>query len=301
MTRTNILPFALAAAARGWRVFPLRPRAKRPLPGFTDWERHSTTDPGRIRDHWGAHPRDNYGIATGPSGLVVVDLDTPKQGEQPPPEWAKPGITNGADVFADLWEQHGQGELSLDTFTVRTRRGGLHLYYAAPEGRRFRNTSEKLGWKIDTRACGGYVVGPGCHVADDDGTGDYTVQNTAAPAPFPTWLAGLLPRADPRPVTSGQVHTMLATHHNAAGYATAALRGEVERVLAARPGGRNHTLNIAAFALGQLVGGGLLPKHLTEDALLQAGLAVGLTEAECEATIRSGIQSGLREPRGGAA
>ncbi len=36
------------------------------------------------------------GLATGLAGLVVIDLDTPKPGEVPPPRWAQPGITDGA-------------------------------------------------------------------------------------------------------------------------------------------------------------------------------------------------------------
>ncbi len=299
MSTTDVLPSVLAAARRGWRVFPLAYGTKRPDRRFCDWERHATTDPDRIRPFWG-RGRFNYAIATGPSRLIVVDLDTPKPGDGPPPEWQRPGITDGADVFAALAEEH-QAELPLDTFSVRTRRGGLHLYYARPDGAAYRNTTGKLGWLIDTRASGGYVVGPGSHVADDDGAGTYTVENPAPAAPLPHWLAQRLPKVEAVPVTSGQVHHLLATHRNAAGYATTALRGEIERVLAARPGGRNHALNAAAFALGQLVGGGVLPKHLAADALIAAGREIGLSERECEATVHSGMQAGLREPRGGAA
>ena len=49
-----------------------------------------------------------------------------------------------------------------DTCTVATPSGGLHLYYRAPaEDERLRNTAGTLGWKVDTRAHGGYVVAPG--------------------------------------------------------------------------------------------------------------------------------------------
>jgi hypothetical protein len=45
----------------------------------------------------------NIGIATGPSGLLVVDLDRPKNPTDLPPEpWRSRGCATGADVLAWL-------------------------------------------------------------------------------------------------------------------------------------------------------------------------------------------------------
>ncbi|MEV7325310.1 bifunctional DNA primase/polymerase [Streptomyces sp. NPDC093970] len=52
-------------------------------------------------------------------------------------------------------------ELLPAAHIVKTPSGGTHLYYAAPEGEKLRSTAGKLGWKVDTRAAGGYVVGAG--------------------------------------------------------------------------------------------------------------------------------------------
>src|ERR1700733_14287500 len=104
--RTRMLQAALNAAARGWHVFPLRPGTKRPArpdhdeqhcdgtdprccDGHTGGEHRATPDPARIRRGWADEPY-NIGIACGPSRLVVVDLDTPKPGDTPPPEWHTP-------------------------------------------------------------------------------------------------------------------------------------------------------------------------------------------------------------------
>lgn len=300
---TNLLPYAIAAARRGWHVFPLRTRAKTPVRTFSDWEKHATRSETAITTHWGRHPAHNLAVATGPSGLVVIDLDIPKDGETPPAEWERPGITNGADVLAALAEEHAGGDTSwLRTFSVTTRRGGVHLYYAAPENAAYRNTAGKLGWLIDTRATGGYVVGPGSFVADADGRGAYEVTDpTATVAPLPTWLATLLEPARRRPLTSGQVHQALTHRPGLATYVTRALRGEIDRVLSAKEGRRNHTLNQAAFAVGTLVGAGMLPKHMAEDELANAALRIGLEPAEIEATVHSGLQAGIRRPRGVAA
>jgi hypothetical protein len=71
---------------------------------------------------------------------VVIDLDTPKEGQQPPQPWNVPGVNEGTDVLALLCEQAGQ-PFQFETFQVRTRRGGTHLYFAAPDGPAPGNTS----------------------------------------------------------------------------------------------------------------------------------------------------------------
>ncbi len=118
-TQTSTLAAALDAAERGWPVFPIRPNDKRPAfpdhtadrcigrdlrcrAGHQGWEPRATTDPDRIRRAWSMAPY-NIGIATGRAGLVVVDLDQPKPGnDSPPAAWRLPGVANGADVLAVL-------------------------------------------------------------------------------------------------------------------------------------------------------------------------------------------------------
>ncbi|WP_433503213.1 bifunctional DNA primase/polymerase [Pseudonocardia halophobica] len=117
MVGSDLLHSALAHAARGWRVFPLRPGDKRPA--IRDWEARATTNPERIRRAWAGSKRFNIGIACGPSRLVVVDLDTPEHGVERPPEWDRPGIRDGADVLAALAERNGQ-TAPFETYAVET-------------------------------------------------------------------------------------------------------------------------------------------------------------------------------------
>src|SRR5258706_240076 len=63
---------AAELASRGWHVFPCRPGNKRPA--VDRWEERACADPQRVAPHWPAGA--NIGLACGPSGLVVVDLDT---------------------------------------------------------------------------------------------------------------------------------------------------------------------------------------------------------------------------------
>lgn len=286
---------ALEMAQRGWPVFPLRPGDKRPA--VRDWERRATTDAERVRRCW-EHAAYNIGVAAGPAGLVIIDLDTAKS-EAAPHEWRIDGVQCGEDALAVLAERSGHSFAGLMyTYAVRTASGGLHLYYAAPSDIELRNSAGKLGWLIDSRAAGGYVVGAGSTVTGRT----YELINDSEPAPLPSWLAELLadqPISPMRPERALAIALAGADRRTA--YANRALTAELGRVLAAVEGTRNDTLVKAAFALGQLVGDGLLPEVVVTDALAAAGQAIGLPIRECAATIRSGLRSGIARPRGGAA
>ncbi len=291
MTHPSVppLPFAArTAAGRGWHVFPLIPADKRPA--VSQWEQRSTTEAARIARCWAAGPY-NVGIACGPSRLVVVDLDTPKTPDDTPPaDWAREGVHDGMDVFATLCEQHGQ-PLPTDTFTVRTGRGGTHLYFTAPTGTELRNTGGKLGWKVDTRAVGGYVVGPGSVVNGRT----YNVVHDAPPAPLPVWLAALLtppPLPPQRPVA-----VALDASDRRGAYLKAAVESEIRRVQDSAPNEHNQDLYRAALALGQLVAGGELTEANVYAYLTPAAEQVGQTAREIPRTIASGIRAGAGRPR----
>lgn len=282
------LTAALAAASRGWHVFPLIPGDKRPA--IRNWETRATTDPERITRCW-THAPYNVGIATGPSRLVVVDLDTPKHpGDTPPAEWAEPGVVDGASVLALLCDRHGQ-PLPVNTHTVRTGRGGLHLYFAAPEGEELRNTAGKLGWKIDTRAAGGYVVAAGSVVAGRE----YTTAHDGPADPLPGWLATLL-RPAPLP-PQRPVRVPLTARNRRGRFLAAALNGELARITNSGPHQHNNAVYLASVALGQLVAGGELDSHEVTERLLQAALSVGQGEREARRTIASGLKAGANRPR----
>jgi hypothetical protein len=115
-----LLDWALYLAAMGWAVFPLAPMTKR-QPAVKDWENRATTDPDRIRRCWSVD-RWNIGVATGPSGLVVVDLDMPKDGDTGP---------DGPTALAALAAERG-GPVP-DTYTVTTPSGGTCTSLPRPE------------------------------------------------------------------------------------------------------------------------------------------------------------------------
>jgi hypothetical protein len=319
------LTVALEAAFRGWPVFPLRAGSKvpairaahpigDPLRGRCKGEcgrsghgcHDATTDADRIRRWPGWRPDgrgDNVGIATGPAGLLVVDLDVPKAPDtMPPPAWRLPGVVDGVDVFACLAERAGV-PVPWATRTVITPRGGLHLYFrrtipADPRADLGCTAGERggLGWAVDTRGAGGYVVAPGCVV---DGR-PYELLADIDPLPLPTWIAErlrALPATARRPASPREMRSAVDSVRRRSRYAAAALERELDRVLSAPVGQRNHTLNAAAYALGRLVAGGLIPEHLATEALTRAGIVAGLSEHETTSTIASGLRAGARTPR----
>ncbi|MCX4824400.1 bifunctional DNA primase/polymerase [Streptomyces sp. NBC_01142] len=278
---------ALEATERGWHVFPLIPDSKRPA--IRSWEPRATTDADRVTRCWTAGDY-NLGIAAGPSGLVVVDLDVPKHDQDVPPAETPSYVADGSDMFAVLAERHGQ-TLPIQTYSVRTASGGTHLYFAAPADVELRNTAGTLGWKIDTRASGGYVVGAHSSV---DGK-PYSVVHDVPPVPLPNWLTKLLVPAPLPP--RGPVAVALIAKDRHSAYLRAAVDGELQRVTRAHRGNRNNSLYEASVALGQLVAGGELAASEVSDWLTEAAVRIGLTEPDARRTIASGQRAGAKKPR----
>ena len=150
---------AIALAGEGWKVFPVVPGGKTPLTehGWKD----ASTDPVQIEAWWSATPDANIGLALHDSGVAVVDLDPP-------------AMEAGADARF----------LVDPTWTVRTPRGGLHLYY---EGE-IAGTAGRLGHGIDTRGRGGYVLAPPSRTD----AGEYRVERDHPMTPLPGWISAAL-------------------------------------------------------------------------------------------------------------
>ncbi len=142
---TSKLEHALALAAEGYYVFPVKENGKTPL---VPWTERSNRNPDTIKGWWasdfGAEHNYNIGIDCGKSGILVVDVDC--KNNQP-----------GKENYEKLEQQRGFCSDCL----VQTPSGGLHLYYKA-DG--FGNTSHALADGIDTRGNGGYVLAAGSEI-----------------------------------------------------------------------------------------------------------------------------------------
>lgn len=177
----------LAAAARGWRLLPVRAGEKTPL--VKDWPTLATSDISQI-EKWAARfPACNWGVATGPgSGVFGLDVD---------------GNRGRAALKA-----YQQQRLELpETLTVSTGRG-KHLYFCWPEGEGIRNSAGRLAAGLDVRGDGGYlVIPPSVH---NSGT-KYAYAALDAPvANAPDWLLSLIqaqtsPQSGPSAPAAGAV------------------------------------------------------------------------------------------------
>lgn len=129
---TRLRDAALAYAADGVAVFPLRPRGKQPLTahGFHD----ATTGAAQVAAWWAATPDANIGLPTGLT-FDVIDID-------------------GRDgLLAMVADRHG---LDVIARATTTRPAGHHWYVpVAGHGNR---TALIPG--VDYRGTGGYVVAP---------------------------------------------------------------------------------------------------------------------------------------------
>lgn len=275
---------ALDAARRGWHVFPLHENSK--TPAITAWEQQATTDATRIKSWWPTNSRKNIGVACGPSGLHVIDLDD-AHGHEPPSDWA--GARHGRDVLARIAAERHQ-PMPTDTRIIATPNKGWHLWHLAPGEPELRNTQGKLGWRIDSRAAGGYVVGPGSISAH----GTYRVDHHAPVAPLPLWLVeAFTPPPRPQPIRIA-LDLRSSTLRTNAYVATVA-----EGVARAQPGTRHITLLKAANSLGRLVAGGDLDESDARAALHNAAANLGadFPVREAEKTISDGLTHGALYPR----
>ncbi len=287
-TGSTYLDYALAYAARGWWVFPLKPGAKKPITknGYKD----ASNDPKVIRTWWAKTPRANIGLACGRSSVIVIDVD----GDE------------GLNTLADLEAARG---LVYHTLTSHTpgkagKGAGLHLLFKMPEDRTIGN--KKIGPGLETRGAGGYIVlPPSIHPDHPKGPAYRWADDTTPIADLPQVFIDLLtaePESTPRsPAAASSIPSVeparSLTQREIEHYSQAAFDDELVKLRAAREGDRNNQLNRSAFALGQFVGAGALDRSSVEAALEQAAHDIGLKGKEVALTIKSGIDDGRAKPR----
>jgi len=262
------LDAALLYAAKGWPVFPVMPGGKAPLGRLVPHGLHDASiDPPIITGWWTKAPEANIGLRTG-VGFDVVDID------------GQEGLDNLAEIRKDAPMAWGPEAV--------TGSGWHLLHLPTGEGNR-----TGIVPKVDYRGQGGYIVAPpslhasGRHYewATSVGAGiDEELE------PLPTWIAELL--LTPKPVA--KIHRARKVSD---AYGRRALEAEVGRCALAAPGGRNHQLNASAFSLGQLVAAGNLDAAEVVDALMGVAGRIGLGDSESAKTIRSGLSSGMSQPR----
>jgi len=244
---------ALALAAAGWQLLPLRGKIPATLHGVKD----ATADPAQIAQWWAGGARHNIGARV-PGHLVVLDLDP----------------RNGGTL--DALAQANGGPLP-DTLTVYSGRGdgGQHRYYRHPGGKL---TQRNLPAGCDVKTNTGYcVLPPSLH--PDTGR-PYVWNEVLTPAPFPAGLLSLVrppapPAQVPPPFRGARPGEYPGRLERRAGYLA-------EHVAAATEGQRNERLFWAVCTAHRE---GYPPD--TFELLERAAVRAGLEESEARATVAS--------------
>ena len=311
-------------AAQGWPVHPLSPGRKTPVGNCPSCSgvRHepatcpclpagrpchgfhsATTDPALIERWWAETPSAGVGVACGPAGLLVIDIDAHQvtvadrthllPGISIPDQVELAGLASGFDTLALLAAYRGEKDPAYDedTLRVRTPSGGLHVWYRNPDaGVRYRcstgsGRNTALAWQVDVRADGGYIVAPGTRTPK----GVYRAEGTTRyPAVIPEWLrtelrrtghviepqppkaavgapsATALPGAGAEPVRSSRPRAA------AADQVIDPLIAQVAECASASEGtGFSEKLNRAAYTAGGLVGAGHLEHAAIRERLVR--------------------------------
>ncbi|MEY9934278.1 hypothetical protein ABH926_008943 [Catenulispora sp. GP43] len=354
-TRPPGLHLALSLAQLGWHILPLTWTQKRPLANCDQCEprrgtaphnpagcpcipagrwchgvRAATIDPDRLTAWWTAEPRAVPGVATGPSGLCLIDIDT---GHQPLPDnlatHLLPGIDLSAeDIPAAEWNDRarfrdGRDSLSLlarlrgrsnpwpqgeeyRPVSTATPSGGRHLWYRTPAPglhQVIANTRKPrpygLAWQVDIKAGWSYGIAPGATTA----AGLYKPLNghPAHVGTMPPWKAAEVIRVASQSPPEPAVHSGTERRRTTAGsnharaYIDAILANRLPQIKELR-NGRWTELSALAFRIGgHLAATGIDPGDIPQ-RLIDAGYAAGLSYRRAESAVTSSLANGQNRP-----
>jgi hypothetical protein len=206
------------------------------------------------------------------------------------------GEANGFDVLdidfegRSWWDAH-RAELPA-TQTHTTRSGGAHLLFKHAEG--LRCSVGRIATGVDVRADGGFVIWwprQGLRVIE------------AELGAWPEWLLEQARKREPlRPVDRGPCKSSPAYGADGHGDVTLDVRKRSKSLLGyvvrAQVSTRNATLNWCAYQFGKMIAEGVIQRDVAEQLLREAAQACGLWRedgaAQCMATIRSGLDAGIK-------
>jgi hypothetical protein len=251
---------AALLAAHGWPVFPCRADK---TPAIRHGFKSAATDPAAVRCLFDRRTAALIGVPTGGmSGFVVLDIDAKSR-------------------TAHDWWNDNRKRLS-PRCAVRTRSGGLHVYYRHRDG--LRNSQGRLALGVDVRAEGGYVIAWAAH-------GQPILADAELPA-WPEWMWDAL--HPPRP-TVIQLPNRLRNATADQAIERIILRA-LYQVRTAPEGNRHDRLRGAARTIGGLIDQAGLSEASEHAALVAAGTSAGVPQAEAEAVVTWGLANGRSLP-----
>ena len=258
-------------ALLGWRLYPCSNRSKKGC--FSGAHRAATHDLDQLTIWSRQYPRCNWRVVMQGSGIWALDLDVP-------------GADHKADGIAAVTELVRANGLLPPRPTTRSGGGGMAIF--------FKHTNERIIGKTGTPAPGidprrgmlSVTIPPSVHVTTHRPYRWIVPPWEVAPPSAPSWLVKLVEEPAQPQYSHRTVDTADAARNR--------LYRAASAVAQSGAGARNDTLNRRSYQVGCMLAEGLLGEQEAIEALYAAARTAGLDHAEAKATIRSGINSGLR-------
>lgn len=244
-----------------FKVFPAHfNNEKQKVPLISNWNDLATDDPAQIR-LWQETYRERlnfFGIPCGPvNNILVLDIDIK---------------TNG-------WKTIQENNFIIpDTFSQTTVSGGKHFFFKYDPAR---DPGNKVGFLpgLDIRSKKGWVAYYGIDA-------DFSKPILDAPE----WLyeAANRKKAD-APIQMSLVKL-------APEIAEKIFKESIDAITHAPEGESNNVLNTESFKVGQLVASGSITREFAAEELFKAAKLRGKPDYEARATIKSGLDGGVKNP-----
>lgn len=264
----------------GYKVIPFRiwtaGGKSHKVPSVRSWKPYTLSWPDceRLVQRDGA-----FGIVV-PAGMMVVDLDAVVEGEKKKFE----GLNN----LLDLSEVVGDNLEFLDTVTVNTPSGGMHLWYRIPPMYKLKNSASSVADKIDIRAPGdGLILMPPSRGANGQPYVFDLDYGTVDSARAPGWLLGQIRIAQEELRKELEEVRDRFKFTGDPAVVDKYLEERTSKIRNANQGSRNNILNAVAYSVYKRVADGQVPIDKAEIELERAAGDIGLAERETRATMSS--------------
>lgn len=244
------------------KVFPATyNHEKQKVPLINQWQTKATDDPEQIKQ-WQEFFRDRiqlWGAPTGNiNGIVVLDVDM-KNGK------------NGLETIKSM------GLEIPETWYQTTPNGGIHFFFQ-------HDASRETGNKVN------FI--PGCDLRSSGGWAAIYSLNTDKPlAPVPEWIYEYCQRKEREQSPT----SLIAAVSPEIGMET--FNKALDEIRSAPVGESNNTLNVQSYLVGQLIAAGGVSRDYAQNELYKAARDRGKGDYEAKATITSGIDGGLKNPK----
>ena len=240
------------------KIFPATIIEGQKVPLIRGWREAATTDPAQIK-LWQDQFRDRIQLWGAPCGSIngFFALDIDVK-------------TNGFQTVID------NGFHIPNTTWQRTMNGGCHYLFKHDPTREIGN---KVGFLkgLDIRSEGGWI-------------GLYGLDFTCPIIEAPDWIYEQAMKRKVEPISKGS-EIKLAPE-----IAQGIIEGSLDRIRNAPEGESNNILNTESFKIGQLVASLAITREVAEQELFKAAKDRGKPDYESKATIKSGLDGGMKNP-----